>query len=256
MREDREGLQPARSFRQVVLMASPKRPEIYIPLDFPDGPAALAMARLLLPLGAGFKVGLELFVAEGPAFVSQLTALGGRVFLDLKFHDIPNTVAGAARSATRLGARYFNVHCGGGSAMMTAAVRARDDEAARLGVPKPLLLGVTVLTSLDDAALAEIGFPRSASMQVRQFVELALGAGLDGVVCSAHELPLVRQLAGPDFVTMIPGIRPAGSPVDDQKRTLSPKDATAAGAHCLVIGRPITAARDPVEALRQVLADL
>lgn len=209
------------------------------------------MVDKLLPLKPGFKVGLELFVAEGPAFVRELSRRGAEIFLDLKFHDIPNTVAGAIRSAAGLGVGYFNVHCGGGSEMLRAAVKARDQAGGRAK-----LLGVTVLTSLDDQAVQEIGFPRSASAQVKQFVELARDAGLDGVVCSAQELSLVRQLAGQDFVTMIPGIRPAGSAVGDQKRTMTPAEAAAAGAHCLVIGRPITGAPDPVEALRKVMAEV
>lgn len=227
------------------------KPKIYIPLDFPDAKAAMAMVDKLLPVNPGFKVGLELFVAEGPSFVRELTKRGADVFLDLKFHDIPNTVAGAIRSASALGVSWFNVHCGGGSAMMKAAVKARDEAGG-----KTKLLGVTVLTSLDDAAVQEIGFPRSASAQVKHFVELAKEAGLDGVVCSPQELALVKQVAGPGFVTMIPGIRPAGSDVGDQKRVMTPKEAAAAGAHCLVIGRPITAAADPAEALRKVLAEL
>lgn len=227
------------------------RPEIYIPLDFPNASAAMAMVDRLLPLKPGFKVGLELFVAEGPAFVRALSAKGADVFLDLKFHDIPNTVAGAIRSASSLGLKYFNVHCGGGLEMMRAAVKARDE-----GGGGTKLLGVTVLTSLDDQAVQQLGFPRSAAGQVKQFVELARDAGLDGVVCSPHELALVQSLAGKDFVTMIPGIRPAGADAGDQKRVMTPKEASSAGAHCLVIGRPITGAADPAEALRKVQAEL
>ena len=213
------------------------------------------MCRKLLPLNPGFKVGLELFVAEGPAFLGQLSSLGAEVFLDLKFHDIPNTVAGAVRSAAKLGASYINVHCGGGGAMLEAAVRARDEAAQSIG-KRPVLLGVTVLTSLDDQAVQQIGFPRSASQQVKHFVDLAMDAGLDGVVCSAQELPLVRSIAGDEFVTMVPGIRPSWSSADDQKRVMTPREAAAAGAHCLVIGRPITGAQDPADALRKVQAEL
>lgn len=230
------------------------RPQIFIPLDYPNAAAARAMVEKLLPQNPGFKVGLELFVAEGPAFVRELSARGAEIFLDLKFHDIPNTVAGAIRSASELGVSYFNVHCGGGGEMLRAAAHARD--AAAKNGRKTKLLGVTVLTSLDDLGVQEIGFSRSASAQVKHFVELAQECGLDGVVCSAHELPLVKQLAGPDFLTMIPGIRPAGSDVGDQKRTMTPKEAASAGAHCLVIGRPITGAPDPAEALRKVYAEL
>jgi orotidine-5'-phosphate decarboxylase len=234
----------------------PQKPKVFVPLDYPDAEAALAMFRNLFPVNPYFKVGLELFVAAGPDFIRRLSSEGAEIFLDLKFHDIPNTVAGAVRSATRLGIRYMNVHCGGGRAMLEAAVRARDEEAAKLAVDRPVLLGVTVLTSMDDQAVQEIGFPRSASQQVKHFIDLSTAAGLDGIVCSAHELPLVRQLAGEKFVSMIPGIRPTWSSVDDQKRVMTPGEASLAGAHCLVIGRPITSAVDPAEALTKVLAEL
>jgi orotidine-5'-phosphate decarboxylase len=195
-------------------------------------------------------------VAAGPSFVQSLVDNGGKIFLDLKFHDIPNTAAGAVRSAVRLGVEYLNVHCGGGSEMMRTAAHALAAEAKKLSVPRPKLLGVTVLTSLDDHGVQEVGFPRSASAQVKQFVELAQGAGLDGVVCSAHELALVRSLTSEKFETMVPGIRPQGAAADDQKRTLTPREAAQAGAHCLVVGRPITAAKDPVASLEGILAEL
>ncbi|RYZ95739.1 MAG: orotidine-5'-phosphate decarboxylase, partial [Proteobacteria bacterium] len=181
---------------------------------------------------------------------------GANIFLDLKFHDIPNTAAGAVRSATRLGVDFLNVHCGGGAAMLRAAATACAEEAAKLSIPRPKLLGVTVLTSLDDQAVQEIGFPRSASAQVLHFVNLAKENGLDGVVCSPQELPLVRQTAGEAFLTMVPGIRPAGSAAGDQKRTLAPAEAVKAGASCLVVGRPVTAAADPVAALKSILLEM
>lgn len=229
--------------------------KVFVPLDFPSSELAWPIIRKILPLNPYMKVGLELFTAEGPAFISQLKSEGAEVFLDLKFHDIPNTVAGAVRSAVRMGVTYLNVHCGGGSEMMKAAVAACADEAARLGIERPTLLGVTILTSLDDLAVQEIGFPRSSSAQVKHFVELAQEAGLDGVVCSPQELALVRSLAGESFVTMVPGVRPAGSSKDDQKRTLTPSEAVKAGAHCIVVGRPITQASDPVAALTKILAE-
>jgi orotidine-5'-phosphate decarboxylase len=238
-------------------VSNQQKPLVFVPLDYPDADSALAMFHKLHPVNPHFKIGLELFVSAGPEFVRKLSSLGAEIFLDLKFHDIPNTVAGAVRAATRLGVQYMNVHCGGGSSMMEAALRARDEEAAKLSLKrKPSLLGVTVLTSLDDQAVQEIGFPRSSSQQVKHFVDLARDAGLDGVVCSAHELPLVQQVAGKDFVTMIPGIRPAWSSADDQKRIMTPKEASLAGAHCLVVGRPITAAPNPAEALGKVLGEL
>lgn len=232
------------------------KPKVFVPLDYPNEHAALEMFRALSPINPCFKVGLELFVSAGPELIRKLSKEGANIFLDLKFHDIPNTVAGAVSAATRLGVHYMNVHCGGGGAMLEAAVRARDEESARLGLGKPILLGVTVLTSLDDRSVQEIGFPRSASQQVKHFVDLALAANLDGVVCSAHELPLVRSIAGDSFITMVPGIRPSWSSADDQKRIMTPGEAAAVGAHCLVVGRPITSAPDPAEALRKVLAEL
>lgn len=231
-------------------------PRLFVALDFPEGDAAFRLVHKLLPFHQDFKVGLELFTAEGPDLVSRLKGEGANIFLDLKFHDIPNTVAGAVRSATRLGVDYLNVHCGGGNAMMEAAARACREEATKLSIPKPKLLGVTVLTSLDDKSVQEIGFPRSASAQVLHFVNLAKESGLDGVVCSPQELPIVREAAGSDFLTMVPGIRPAGSASGDQKRTLTPAEAVKAGASCLVVGRPVTAAADPAEALKSILKEM
>ncbi|MGE3261106.1 MAG: orotidine-5'-phosphate decarboxylase [Bacteriovoracia bacterium] len=232
------------------------KPKVFVALDYPDAASAFAIFRQLSPLNPYFKVGLELFVATGPSFIQSLVDHGAKVFLDLKFHDIPNTAAGAVRSAVRLGVGYLNVHCGGGAEMLRASAEAVSDEAQKLSLPRPTLLGVTVLTSLDDKGIQEIGFPRSASAQVKQFVELAQLSGLDGVVCSAQELALVSALAGKDFQTMVPGIRPVGSSANDQKRTLTPREAASAGAHCLVIGRPITAAADPVARLEGILRDL
>jgi orotidine-5'-phosphate decarboxylase len=230
--------------------------KVFVALDFPSEEQAWQMAEKLHPQNPFFKVGLELFVATGPSFVHRLTAAGAEVFLDLKFHDIPNTVAGAIRSSMALGARYVNGHCGGGEAMIRAAVEAARKEAERLGVQMPTLLGVTVLTSLDDQAVQQIGFPRSASAQVKHFVELAQDCGLDGVVCSAEEISLVKSLAGRSFLTMVPGIRPAGAEKGDQKRTLTPAEAVAAGADCLVVGRPVTGAADPRLALSQILQEV
>lgn len=232
------------------------RPKVFVALDHPDRESALKLFRELRPVNPCFKVGLELFTAEGPAIVRELADAGAEVFLDLKFHDIPNTVAGAVRSSVSLGAAYINLHCASGSEAMRAGVAAAKEEADKKSIPAPKVLGVTILTSLDDQAVQEIGFPRSASAQVKHFVELAQSAGLDGVVCSGRELPLVRQLVGPGFLTMVPGIRPAGSGAGDQKRTLTPAEAKAAGADCLVVGRPVTGAVNPVAALREILAAL
>lgn len=230
--------------------------KVFVALDYASEALALPIARSIIPLNPYLKVGMELFGAAGPTFVSRLSQEGAKVFLDLKYHDIPNTVAGAVRSAVRLGVSHLNVHCGGGEAMMKAAVAACSEEASKLGVARPSLLGVTVLTSLDDQAVQQIGFPRSASAQVKHFVEMAIECGLDGVVCSAEELPLVRGLAGPAFQTMVPGIRPAGVSKNDQKRTLTPAEAVKLGADNLVVGRPITAAIDPMDALAKILAEV
>lgn len=230
--------------------------KIFVALDFPAAQSAWPVAKALIPVNPCLKVGLELFVAEGPSFLTRLKEAGAEVFLDLKFHDIPNTVAGAVRSATRLGVDYLNIHCGGGGEMIRAAVEACEEEAAKASVKRPGLLGVTVLTSLNDAGIQEIGFPRSASAQVKHFVELAKENGLDGVVCSGQELALVRSVAGEKFITMVPGIRPAGSATQDQKRILTPAEAVKAGADCLVIGRPITGAKDPAEAMAKVLGEI
>lgn len=230
--------------------------KIFVALDFPTAQQAWSVAQKLIPVNPYLKVGLELYVAEGPALISRLKEAGAEVFLDLKFHDIPNTVAGAVRSATRLGVNYLNIHCGGGGEMIRAAVDACGDEAAKVSVKKPGLLGVTILTGLNDIGVQEIGFPRSASAQVKHFVELARDNGLEGVVCSGQELALVRSLTDDKFITMVPGIRPTGSDAQDQKRMLTPAEAVRAGAQCLVIGRPITAAPDPAEAMARVLGGL
>lgn len=232
------------------------RPLVFVALDFPDGPAAWKMVESLRSVNPYFKVGLELFVSEGPAFVRKLVAADCKVFLDLKFHDIPNTVAGAVRSTVRTGAGWINVHSGGGSHMMRAAAEAAKEEAIRLGLVPPKMIGVTVLTSLSDEDVQEIGFPRSASAQVKHLVELAQSSGLDGVVCSPEEIALVRALAPVDFLTMVPGIRPRGADAGDQKRIMTPREAAKAGATCLVVGRPVTKAKDPLSALESILGEL
>ena len=229
---------------------------ILVALDVDSRDKALALADTLRGTVAGYKIGKQLFTAEGPDVVRALTARGDRVFLDLKFHDIPNTVAGAVRSAMLTGAWMVNVHASGGSAMMRAAAQAAHDTAAKTGAPRPLVIGVTVLTSMDEAALAEVGTTRRVMEQVVHLARLAQAAGLDGVVASPKEIAAIRAACGPDFHIVTPGIRPAGQAgTDDQARTLTPAEAVAAGATYLVIGRPITAAGDPRAAAEAIAAE-
>lgn len=229
----------------------PESPVI-VALDFPDSEPALRLASQLSPQSCGLKVGNELFTASGPDLVRDLVARGFRIFLDLKFHDIPNTVAQACRSATRLGVWMMNVHASGGGAMLGAAREAVAEESERAGSRRPLLIGVTVLTSIDGATLAELGISAPPAEQVDRLASLCSAHGLDGVVCSAQEAARLRATQGDGFHLVTPGIRPAGADTHDQKRVMTPEEAIAAGANHLVIGRPITGAPDPSAALRQI----
>jgi orotidine-5'-phosphate decarboxylase len=220
---------------------------IVVPLDFPDAAAALAMAARLDPKLCRVKVGKELFVAEGPAVIAALHERGFEVFLDLKFHDIPNTVAGACRAAARLGVWMMNVHASGGEAMMRAA-----REAIAGAAHPPLLTAVTILTSLADAELASVGLAGSAADNAERLARLARAAGLDGVVCSAAEAAQLRRATGPGFVLVTPGIRLPSDARGDQARVVTPREAVRMGSDYLVIGRPITGAADPVAALHSI----
>ena len=229
--------------------------QLLVALDVDTVAEARALADRLRGAVGGFKIGSRLFTSEGPAFVQELAARGDRVFLDLKFHDIPNTVAGAVTAATRLGVWMVNVHASGGSAMMRAARAAAVEEASRRSAPPPLVIAVTLLTSLDQAALIDVGVSESVSAQVVRLAALAESAGLDGVVASPQEIAIIRRRCGPRFSIVTPGIRGAGDAQHDQSRTLSAADALSAGASYLVVGRPIIAAADPRAAAERIAAE-
>jgi orotidine-5'-phosphate decarboxylase len=232
------------------------RNPIIVALDVPEAAPALALAERLAPVVGAVKVGLELFTAAGPDLVRRLRAAGLTVFLDLKLHDIPHTVARAVEAAVRLDVQMLTVHTAGGRAMLEAAEQAARTEARRRDQTAPLVLGVTVLTSLDDAALTELGVAVPAAAQVERLARLAVAAGLRGLVCSPLELPRLRATLPREVQLVTPGIRPPGAAAGDQKRTLGPREALAAGADWLVIGRPILAAPDPRAAAEQILASL
>ena len=225
--------------------------KIIVALDFAEAESALSLAHRLSPQVCRLKVGKELFTAAGPALVDSLTALGFAIFLDLKFHDIPNTVAQACKAAARMGVWMINIHASGGRSMMRTARDALGDAPDR-----PLLIAVTVLTSLTDAELAETGVSTSAQEQVSRLAKLTADSGLDGVVCSALEAKRLRQERGEGFLLVTPGIRPSNEAGDDQKRIATPKQAMVDGASYLVVGRPITRAADPLLVLQAIQAEI
>lgn len=225
---------------------------VIVALDFPDASAAAALASRLDPAQCRLKVGKELFTSAGPAIVETLQNQGFDVFLDLKFHDIPNTTANAVRAAADLGVWMVNVHASGGRRMLEAC---RDILQRRSG-HQPLLTAVTVLTSLEQEDLLEVGLDIEPMVQVQRLARLAQDCGLDGVVCSAREAKALRSALGDDFKLVTPGIRPDDSSADDQKRILTPRQAMDNGSSYLVIGRPITQAQDPANALSDVLRTL
>ncbi len=224
---------------------------VYAALDTTDLDYARELAERLRGSVGGLKLGMEFFNAHGPAGVRPFLEMGLPVFLDLKYHDIPNTVAGACRAAAALGVSILNVHAQGGMAMMKAA-----SEAVKSVSPSTRLIAVTMLTSIGDEDLPSVGLTPPVGDQVLRLASLAQQSGLDGVVCSAHEIARLRQELGPDFLLVVPGIRPAGADVGDQKRVMGPAEARDAGASILVVGRPITAAADPAAAARALAETL
>ena len=226
-------------------------PRVIVALDVASSAGATTLAGQLDPALCRLKIGSELYTAAGPALIETLQGRGFSIFLDLKFHDIPNTVAAACRAAASLGVWMLDVHAQGGRRMLAAAREA----LAGFSAP-PLLVAVTVLTSLDDTELAELGLPGPALDQVQRLADLAMAAGVDGLVCSPLEVETLRQRFGPAPCLVTPGIRPTGSASDDQRRTLTPAEAVARGASHLVVGRPITRAPDPARALAELTAGL
>lgn len=231
--------------------ASNHDPKIIVALDYAEAKPALALVDRLDPALCRLKVGKELFTAEGPRFVEQLVHKNFGVFLDLKFHDIPNTVAKACEAGAKLGVWMLNVHASGGHAMMEAARNAVDKSSQ-----PPLLIAVTVLTSMDQATLSETGVAGKLQDQVLRLAMLTQRSGLDGVVCSAQEAPLLRANVDQDFCLVTPGIRPAASGKDDQSRVVTPAEALKQGSNYLVIGRPITQSPDPLAALQSIQREI
>ncbi|HXM80038.1 MAG TPA: orotidine-5'-phosphate decarboxylase [Thermoanaerobaculia bacterium] len=231
--------------------SSDPRDRLCVALDFSTRSEVIAAARRFSPKVAWLKIGLEAFVAEGPGIVAEVAETGARVFLDLKLHDIPRTVGRAAGAAARSGASMINVHASGGRAMLNAA-----REGLAGAEPRPRLIGVTLLTSLDSRALADLPVAGTPEGIARRLAMLARECGLDGVVCSPEDLTGIREACGPEFLTVVPGIRFAGADADDQKRMASPRAAIERGADLLVVGRTVTRAPDPDAALDRVLAEI
>lgn len=230
---------------------------LVLALDVDDDREALALAAELKDLVGMFKVGHQLFTAHGPDIVRKITGVGGRVFLDLKYHDIPNTVAKAAAEAVKLGVSIFNVHALGGLDMMKAAAESAGETAEKLGLSRPVILAVTVLTSMDEASLKkELKINRSLRREVAHLARLAQRAGMDGVVASPQEIKMLRRAVRGDFVVLTPGVRPSWAGKDDQKRTMTPGEAVAAGADFIVVGRPVLKAADRKAAAEKILKEI
>ncbi len=232
------------------------RQRLAVALDAGDRTRLLALAGLVAKEAGVVKLGLEAFVSEGPSLVREVVASGLDVFLDLKLHDIPNTVGRAAAAAVLTGARIVNCHASGGAEMMKAFAGEGRAAAAKAGLPAPRLIAVTILTSLDAAAALEIGFASPPPEAALRLAALARASGLDGVVCSPGEIAAIRAAFGPDFLLVVPGVRPAGAAPDDQRRFATPSLAVRAGADLLIVGRPITGAPDPAAAARAVVSEI
>lgn len=228
-----------------------KNPRVIVALDYPSAEPAMALVHQLDPELCRLKVGKEMFTRLGPPFIEQLCTKGFEIFLDLKFHDIPNTVAAACDAAADLGVWMINLHASGGRRMMEAASERLAQRSQR-----PLLVAVTILTSLSTADIHEIGFSGEPADNVLRLAQLAHSAGMDGVVCSPREAAAIRSEIGEDFLLVTPGVRPRDASVDDQRRVMTPGDAIAAGASYLVVGRPITGAAEPIEALKKINLDI
>ncbi|MDT3698245.1 MAG: orotidine-5'-phosphate decarboxylase [Thermincola sp.] len=235
----------------------PAKDRLIVALDVDSIEEALGLVQRLQDHVGVFKVGMQLFNSEGPDVVRRIQDAGGKVFLDLKLHDIPNTVGQASAVLTRQRVFMFNVHSAGGSEMMTKAVQMTRQEAVGAGMPLPLVIGVTVLTSINQAILEnEMGVARSVEEQVVCWAKLAKESGLNGVVASPQEIRAIRAACGSDFLIVTPGVRPAWAAVNDQKRVMTPREAVEAGASYLVVGRPITGAADPVEAAQRIVEEM
>lgn len=229
---------------------------LIVALDYPGFEEMKDTVEKLGDSISHYKVGMELYYSAGPAAIRYLTEQGKQVFLDLKLHDIPNTVAGSSAALTRLGVFMFNVHASGGQAMMSAAVESSTIQAQQLGMKRPLLIAVTVLTSINQNEWTNLGHAAAIAEQVVHLAVLAKESGMDGVVASAQEAAAIRQACGPEFHIVTPGIRPVWAAVNDQSRITTPADALKAGASFLVVGRPITAAENPVEAASKIIAEM
>ncbi|MBT3171642.1 MAG: orotidine-5'-phosphate decarboxylase [Rhodospirillaceae bacterium] len=239
-----------------MIEATVKHTRIFCALDSADLGKVRSLAQSISGAVDGLKLGLEFFSAQGPAGVRDIAGLGVPIFLDVKLHDIPNTVAGAIRSLAPLAPYYLTLHAGGGAEMMRAARQTAHEEAARLSLAPPRLLAVTVLTSLDESDLAQQGVAGTSSEQVVRLAELARAAEIDGIVSSPREITAIRAACGEGFDIVVPGIRPGGSASGDQKRVMTPGEAVRAGASALVIGRPITSATDPAEAAARIRQEI